>query len=155
MKLDKLDKKILRALQDNGRISNSDLADHVGLSASACLRRVRTLESEGVIEKYVALLNPKKLGKRMSVFVEISLGSQSEEALSTFEKAVDRSTEIMECHLMGGDADYILRVMADDPVDFERIHRDHLTRLPGVVRMRSSFAIRSTKQGSALPITES
>ncbi|AEV38657.1 Transcriptional Regulator, AsnC family [Pseudovibrio sp. FO-BEG1] len=154
MKLDKLDKKILRALQDNGRISNSDLADHVGLSASACLRRVRTLESEGVIEKYVALLNPKKLGKRMSVFVEISLGSQSEEALSTFEKAVDRSAEIMECHLMGGDADYILRVMADDPVDFERIHRDHLTRLPGVVRMRSSFAIRSTKQGSALPISE-
>ncbi len=155
MKLDKLDRKILRSLQEDGRISNSDLAEHVGLSASACLRRVRTLEAEGIIEKYVALLNPKKLGKCMSVFVEISLGSQSEEALSTFEKAVDRSTEIMECHLMGGDADYILRVMADDPVDFERIHRDHLTRLPGVVRMRSSFAIRSTKQGSALPISES
>lgn len=155
MKLDKLDRTILRTLQNDGRISNTDLADQIGLSASACLRRVRTLESEGVIEKYVALLNPRKLGKRMSVFVEISLGSQSEEALSTFEKAVDRSNEIMECHLMGGDADYILRVMADDPIDFERIHRDHLTRLPGVVRMRSSFAIRSTKQGSAVPISES
>ncbi len=155
MKLDKLDKKILRALQDDGRISNTDLAELVGLSASACLRRVRTLESEGVIQKYVALLNPKKLGKRMNVFVEISLGSQTEEALATFEKAVDRSAEIIECHLMGGDADYILRVMANDPVDFERIHRDHLTRLPGVVRMRSSFAIRSTKQGSAMPISES
>lgn len=153
MKLDKIDQKILNVLQKDGRISNADLAENVGLSASACLRRVRTLETEGIIEKYVALLNPRKLGKSMNVFVEISLGSQSEEALSTFEKAVARSDEIIECHLMGGDADYILRVMADDPVDYERIHRDHLTRLPGVVRMRSSFAIRSTKQGSAIPLS--
>ncbi|OKL45344.1 Lrp/AsnC family transcriptional regulator [Pseudovibrio exalbescens] len=152
MKIDRIDLQILKQLQFDGRIPNSELANRVGLSPSACLRRVRALETSGIIDRYVALLNPTKIGRSMSVFVEISLASQSEEALQAFEKAVAASPEIIECHLMGGDADYLLRIAAEDPTDFERIHRDHLTRLPGVARMRSSFAIRSVKQSTAFPI---
>ncbi|WP_068314693.1 Lrp/AsnC family transcriptional regulator [Polycladidibacter hongkongensis] len=155
MSLDRLDKRILAHLQKQGRISNADLADTVGLSPSACLRRIRLLEEHGYIERYAAILNPKKLGRSMSVFVEISLTSQSEETLAAFERAVARSSEIIECHLMGGNSDYLLRIAARDPEDFERIHRDHLTRLPGVSRMRSSFSIRNVKQDNALPISAS
>lgn len=131
MQLDRLDRKILNVLQSEGRIANADLADKVGLSPSACLRRMRTLEDVGIIERYVALLNQKKLGRHMDVFVEISLVGQSKETLENFERAVARSEEIMECFLMAGDADYILRLTAHDPMDFERIHRDHLAQLPG------------------------
>lgn len=154
MKLDRLDRKILDVLQKDGRIANADLAEKVGLSASACLRRMRTLEEAGVIENYVALLDQKKLGRRMDVFVEISLTGQSRETLEAFERAVARSEEIMECFLMAGDADYILRIIAEDPLDFERIHRDHLTRLPGVLRMKSSFAIRPIVRRTAIPLPE-
>ncbi len=147
--MDRIDRKILNLLQVDGRISNAELAERINLSPSACLRRVKSLEASGVIDRYVALLNPQKLGLNMSVFVEISLGSQSKEALETFETAVRKSTEIMECHLMGGDADYLLRIMAEDPADFERIHRDHLSQLPGVIKMRSSFAIRSISNRTA------
>ncbi|WP_068085805.1 Lrp/AsnC family transcriptional regulator [Polycladidibacter stylochi] len=152
MKLDRIDKKILKQLQQDGRMPNAELANCVGLSPSACLRRLRNLEDNGVIERYAAILSPQKIGRNMSVFVEISLSSQSEEALAKFEKAVANSSEIIECHLMGGDADYLLRIAAANPEDFERIHRDHLTRLPGVAKMRSSFAIRSIKNQHALPI---
>jgi len=152
MKLDRLDRKILSVLQSDGRIANADLAEQVGLSASACLRRVRALEEAGVIEKYVALLDQRKLGRRMDIFVEISLTGQSRETLENFERAVARSSEIMECFLMAGDADYILRLTAEDPVDFERIHRDHLARLPGVLRMKSSFAIRPIVRRTAIPL---
>jgi DNA-binding Lrp family transcriptional regulator len=134
MTFDRIDRRILNELQRDGRIANADLAEKVGLSPSACLRRVRALEESGVI-------------------VEISLTAQTSEALSRFEDAVARSQEIMECHLMAGDADYLLRIAAADPVDFERIHRDHLTRLPGVSRMRSSFAIRTVSRKTAFPIT--
>ncbi|MDX5594096.1 Lrp/AsnC family transcriptional regulator [Pseudovibrio sp. SPO723] len=153
MKIDKIDMQILKHLQADGRIPNSDLASKVSLSASACLRRVRALEAAGIIDRYVAILNPEKIGRSMSVFVEISLASQSEDALQAFERSVAASPEIIECHLMGGDADYLLRIAAEDPADFERIHRQHLTRLPGVAKMRSSFAIRSIKQGTAFPIS--
>ncbi len=152
MKLDRLDRKILDVLQKDGRIANADLADVVGLSASACLRRVRALEEAGVIENYVALLDQRKLGRRMDVFVEISLTGQSKETLESFERAVARSDEIMECFLMAGDADYILRLTAADPIDFERIHRDHLSQLPGVLRMKSSFAIRPIVKRTAIPL---
>ncbi|MEM9630894.1 MAG: Lrp/AsnC family transcriptional regulator [Pseudomonadota bacterium] len=152
MKLDRLDRKILDVLQKDGRIANADLAEVVGLSASACLRRVRTLEEAGIIENYVALLDQRKLGRRMDVFVEISLTGQSKETLENFERAVARSEEIMECFLMAGDADYILRLTAEDPVDFERIHRDHLAQLPGVLRMKSSFAIRPIVKRTAIPL---
>ncbi|PVB61705.1 Lrp/AsnC family transcriptional regulator [Labrenzia sp. 011] len=152
MNLDRLDRKILNVLQSDGRIANADLAEQVGLSASACLRRMRALEEAGIIEKYVALLDQRMLGRRMDVFVEISLTSQSRETLESFERAVARSGEIMECFLMAGDADYVLRLTAEDPVDFERIHRDHLARLPGVLRMKSSFAIRPVVRRTAIPL---
>ncbi|GAB4520482.1 MAG: Lrp/AsnC family transcriptional regulator [Roseibium sp.] len=152
VKLDRLDRKILTVLQEDGRIANADLAERVGLSASACLRRTRALEEAGIIENYVALLDQKKLGRHMDVFVEISLTGQSRETLENFERAVARSEEIMECFLMAGDADYILRLSAEDPVDFERIHRDHLSRLPGVLRMKSSFAIRPIVRRTAIPL---
>jgi len=154
MTFDRIDRHILTLLQDNGRIANADLADAVGLSASACLRRVRALEDAGVIERYVALLDQTRIGRRMDIFVEISLTSQSNDVLSTFERAVARSPEIMECHLMAGDADYLLRIAAADPLDFERIHRDHLARLPGVSRMRSSFAIRTVTKSTAFPLPQ-
>lgn len=154
IKLDRLDRKILAVLQTDGRIANADLAEAVGLSASACLRRTRALEEAGVIDGYVALLNQKKLGRHMDVFVEISLTGQSRETLENFERAVARSEEIMECFLMAGDADYILRLSAEDPVDFERIHRDHLASLPGVLRMKSSFAIRPIVRRTAIPLDE-
>ncbi|WP_299817754.1 Lrp/AsnC family transcriptional regulator [uncultured Roseibium sp.] len=152
MNLDRLDRKILDVLQSDGRIANADLAEKVGLSASACLRRMRALEEAGIIEKYVALLDQRKLGRRMDIFVEISLTGQSRETLENFEREVARSDEIMECFLMAGDADYILRLTAEDPVDFERIHRDHLARLPGVLRMKSSFAIRPVVRRTAIPL---
>jgi len=153
-KLDRIDRHILSLLQVDGRIANADLADAVGLSASACLRRVRMLEDSGVIDRYVALLDQTRIGRRMNIFVEISLTSQSNEVLTRFEQAVARSPEIMECHLMAGDADYLLRITAADPIDFERIHRDHLARLPGVSRMRSSFAIRTISRSTAYPLPE-
>lgn len=152
MKLDRLDRRILDELQIDGRIANADLAEKVGLSPSACLRRVRALEEAGVIDSYVALLNQRKLGRQMDVFVEISLTGQSNEVLEAFERAVTRSSEILDCVLMAGDADYLLRVTARDPVDFERIHREHLGRLPGVLRMKSSFAIRTIVRKTALPL---
>ncbi len=153
MTFDRIDRRILNELQRDGRIANADLAEKVGLSPSACLRRVRALEESGVIDSYVALLDQSRIGRSLEIFVEISLTAQTSEALSRFEDAVARSQEIMECHLMAGDADYLLRIAAADPVDFERIHRDHLTRLPGVSRMRSSFAIRTVSRKTAFPIT--
>jgi Lrp/AsnC family leucine-responsive transcriptional regulator len=152
MKLDRLDRRILDELQNDGRIANADLAEKVGLSPSACLRRMRALEDVGIIDKYVALLDQRKLGRRMDVFVEISLVGQSNEVLESFERAVARSNEIMECFLMAGDADYLLRVTAADPSDFERIHREQLARLPGVARMKSSFAIRPIVRKTAFPM---
>ncbi|SDU25873.1 Lrp/AsnC family transcriptional regulator [Stappia sp. ES.058] len=152
MPFDRIDRRILTLLQSDGRISNSELADAVGLSPSACLRRVRALEESGVIERYVALLDQERIGRRMDIFVEISLNSQSNEVLTAFEEAVAQSPEIMECYLMAGDADYMLRIAAADPTHFEHIHRAHLTRLPGVSRMRSSFAIRTIAKSTAFPL---
>lgn len=152
MKLDVIDRRILKVLQKEGRIANADLADRVGLSASACLRRMRTLEETGIIANYVALLDQTKLGRRMDIFVEISLVGQSNEVLEAFEKAVARASEVMECFLMAGDADYMLRVTASDPMDFERIHREQLARLPGVLRMKTSFAIRPIVRRTAFPM---
>lgn len=152
MPFDRIDRHILTLLQSDGRISNSELADAVGLSPSACLRRVRALEDAGVIDRYVALLNQDRIGRRMDIFVEISLNSQSNEVLTAFEQAVAQSPEIMECYLMAGDADYMLRIAAADPTHFEHIHRDHLARLPGVSRMRSSFAIRTITRSTAFPL---
>jgi DNA-binding Lrp family transcriptional regulator len=150
--LDTADKEILRLLQADGRISNVALAEHVHLSPPACLRRVQRLEKEGVIDGYVMLVNQEKVGKRTNLFVEISLESQSEETLSAFEKAVAACPGVMECYFMTGDVDYLLRVIADDPQDYERLYRRHLARLPGVARIKSSFALRAVSQRTAIDL---
>ena len=152
MNLDALDMKILVNLQKSGRMSNADLSEKVNLSPSACHRRVQRLEKTGVIENYVALLNPRKVDRRSTVFVEITLSGQADELLEAFEKAVTRVPDILECHLMAGTADYLLKVVAQDTDDFARIHRQHLTRLPGVAQMHSSFALRTVFKTTALPL---
>jgi Lrp/AsnC family transcriptional regulator, leucine-responsive regulatory protein len=151
-KLDKSDKIILRMLQDKGQTPIAELAEKAGLSPSACHRRVTILESEGFIESYAALLNRKKLGLVNEFFVEVSLNAQSEQSLEKFEAAVQRVPEILECHLMSGQFDYLLRVIARDAEDYEMIHRQKLTRLPGVQRIQSSLALREVKAWSGLPI---
>ena len=148
--LDKTDKKILGILQADGRVTNAELAKRVNLSASACLRRVQNLEATKVISGYVALLAQEALGRPTNVFIEVTLKSQSEESLRTFERAASACPEIMECYLMAGDADYLIRVVAANSEDYERIHRQHLTVLPGVARIRSSFALRAVCKKTAL-----
>ncbi len=152
MSLDDIDRRILKALQRKGRMSNSDLSDKVHLSPSACHRRVQRLESEGYIRDYVALLDARKMGVPTTVFVEITLQGQADETLDAFEKAVARIPEVLECHLMAGSADYLLKVVAENTEGFARIHRQFLARLPGVGQMQSSFALRTVSNTTALPV---
>ena len=152
MQLDDTDRRILRALQKQGRMSNAELSEKVNLSASACHRRVQRLEAEGYVKDYVALLDARKLGLASTVFVEIRLSAQADEVLDAFEMAVARVPAVLESHLMAGTADYILKVVAEDTEDFARIHRQYLTRLPGVAQMQSSFALRTVFKTTALPL---
>ncbi|HSG55767.1 MAG TPA: Lrp/AsnC family transcriptional regulator [Paracoccaceae bacterium] len=152
MALDPTDRRILQVLQRKGRISNADLSEQINLSPSACHRRVQRLESEGYIRDYVALLDARKIGVSTTVFVEITLSGQADEVLDAFEKAVARIPDVLECHLMAGTADYILKVVAENTEDFARIHRQHLARLPGVAQMQSSFALRTVFKTTALPV---
>ena len=152
MLLDRFDKAILDQLQRDGRISNVQLAALVNLSESACLRRVRVLEQAGLIERYVALLDQKEAGLTGTVFVHIVLGREEQSDLAAFESAVQNIPEVMECYLMTGEFDYLLRVVVSDMADFERIHHSELTRLPGVARVNSSVAIRTVTKKTALPL---
>lgn len=152
MELDETDRRLLRALQTRGRMSNAELSDIAHLSPSACHRRVQRLESVGLIRDYVALLDARKLGVSTTVFVEITLQGQTEDVLAAFEQAVARIPDVLECHLMAGSADYILKVVAEDTEDFARIHRQHLARLPGVAQMQSSFALKTVFKTTALPV---
>ncbi len=150
--LDATDRRILAALQKDGRITNAELSEAVNLSPSACHRRVQRLEEDGLIAAYVALLDARKMGKPTTVFVEITLQSQAEDLLDAFEREVARVPDILECHLMAGSADYLLKIMAEDTEDFARIHRRYLARLPGVRQMQSSFALRTVVQTTALSV---
>ncbi|MEM6596157.1 MAG: Lrp/AsnC family transcriptional regulator [Pseudomonadota bacterium] len=150
--IDAIDARILTVLQREGRISNADLAEKVSLSASACHRRVARLEQEKIIRDYVALLDPRKVDRPTTVFVEITLSGQADEVLDAFEREVKRIPEVLECHLMAGSADYLLKVVAYDTEDFARIHRRSLARLPGVQGMQSSFALRTVFKTTALPV---
>ncbi|MCB2095465.1 MAG: Lrp/AsnC family transcriptional regulator [Rhodobacteraceae bacterium] len=152
MEIDAIDRRLLAALQKRGRITNSELSEQVNLSPSACHRRVQRLEEEGFIDTFVALLNARKLGRPTTVFVEITLSGQADELLEAFERAVRRVPDILECHLMAGTADYLLKVVAQDTEDFARIHRQFLARLPGVAQMHSSFALRTVRQTTAIPV---
>lgn len=152
MILDRYDKAILVELQRDGRISNVQLAGLVSLSESACLRRVRALEQAGLIERYVALLDQKEAGLPGTVFVHIALRREEQSELAAFEAAVQNIPEVMECYLMTGEFDYLLRLVIADMADFERLHNEALTRLPGVARVNSSVAIRTVRKTTELPL---
>ena len=152
MTLDPIDKRILAELQRNGRISNVDLAAAVGLSPSPCLRRVRDLENAGVIDRYAAILDQAAGGYALSVFVQVTLERQIETALDAFERVVADRPEVMECYLMTGDADYLLRVVVPDVAAYEGFLKNHLTRIPGVSSIKSSFALNRVKYETALPL---
>jgi DNA-binding Lrp family transcriptional regulator len=152
MVLDRFDRAILQALQHDGRMSNVQLAATVNLSESACLRRVRSLEDSGLIDRYAALVNQSKAGLSGNVIVQIGLHREVESELAAFEAAVRDIPEVMECYLMTGDFDYMLRVVVSDMADFERLHKEALTRLPGVARVTSSVAIRTVLKKTELPL---
>ncbi len=150
--LDATDRRILNVLQKQGRITNAELSEQVNLSPSACHRRVERLETDGFIAGYVALVDARRLGRPTTVFVEITLQGQADDLLDAFEREVARVPDILECHLMAGTADYLLKIMAEDTEDFARIHRQHLSRLPGVRQMQSSFALRTVVKTTALAV---
>jgi Lrp/AsnC family leucine-responsive transcriptional regulator len=150
--MDRIDRAILHELQLDARLSNTALADRINLSESACLRRVRNLESSGLIRGYVGLVDQTLAGYPDNVFVQITLVSQQRDDLAAFEAAVGSLPEVMECYLMSGEADYMLRVVVEDARDYERIHSNHLTRLPGVDRVHSSFALRTVIKKTEVPI---
>ena len=152
MKLDRTDRAILHELQLDGRLSNVELATRINLSESACLRRVRNLEELGVISGYAMLVDQRQVGYPSTVFVQISLDRQQREDLENFERAVSHVPEVMECYLMTGEADFLLRVVASDAADFEQLHSNYLTRLPGVTRVHSSFSLRTVVKKTELPI---
>jgi DNA-binding Lrp family transcriptional regulator len=150
--LDEIDRRILAALQENARVSNVELAGAVGISPSPCWRRVKELEESGVISRYVTLVDPAALGLPVSVFVQVSLEKQIEANLERFERAVLARPEVMDCYLTTGDADYLLRVVVADLNAYERFLMDHLTRVPGVASIKSSFALKQVKYRTALPL---
>jgi len=150
--MDDIDRKILKQLQENARITNADLADQVGLSPAPCLRRVRALEESGVIRKHVTLLDARALNLGVTVFVQITLDLQVENRLELFEKAILRRPEVLECYLMTGDSDYLLRVVVPDVEAYERFLKQSLTRLEGVAGIKSSFALKQVKYSTVLPL---
>ena len=150
--LDATDRRMLRALQADGRMSNADLARAVNLSESASLRRLRALETAGVISRYAAIINERAVGLPISVFVTVTLSSQAEGALTAFETAIATVPEVVECYLMTGASDYLLRLVCRDVDDLERIHSKELTRIPGVTRVSSSVAMRTVVKRGALPV---
>lgn len=151
LSLDAIDKRILTALQKDGRLSNVLLAEQAGLSESACLRRVRLLEENGIIDRYVMLVNQAAVGKPGTVFVRVSLEGQQQEKLQMFEDEIGRVKDVLECYLMSGDSDYLLRVIVRDNEDYLRIH-NRLTALPGVLRVQSSFALKTVLKKTELPL---
>ncbi|VWX50084.1 Lrp/AsnC family transcriptional regulator [Novosphingobium sp. 9U] len=152
VKLDALDRKILAALQQNGRITNQELSEAVGLSPSPCLRRLRRLEESGVISGYVALVDPGKVDQAVSAFVRVRLDQQDDGHLTAFEKAVAQFPEIMECYLMTGDCDYQLRVLSRSLESFEDFLRSKLTKIPGVSGVTTSFALRPVVYNTRVPL---
>ena len=151
-KIDATDQRILRILAREGRLPNLDLAARIGLSPSACLRRVRQLEESGLIRGYAMMLDDKTAGFPGTAFVFVTLDQQGRASLESFEQAVQSLPEILECHLLAGAHDYLMRVIYRDSADFERIHTDIITQLPGVTRVQSTLTLRTIKKTSALPV---
>lgn len=151
-RLDALDRKILQQLQADGRMSNQELSEQIGLSPSPCLRRLRNLESDGVIRSYVALVDPEAVGLGVTAFVRIRLDQQDDRHLALFEAAVAEFPEVMECYLMTGESDYQLRVLVGSLGEFEDFLRHKLTKIPGVGQVTTSFALRPVVYKTALPL---
>ena len=151
--LDAIDRQILENLQNDARMRNVELAEKVGLSPSPCLRRVNNLEETGVIRGYATLVDAETVGLPVSVFVSVTLEKQIEKALEKFEKEIRARPEVMECYLMTGEADYLLRVVTADLSAYERFLIEHLTRIPGVASIKSSFALKQVAYRTALPIS--
>jgi len=149
--LDSIDWRILSVLQDDARLANVDLAEKIHLSPSPCLARVKSLEREGFISRYVTLLNPQAVGLGVSVFVQVRLEKQVEASLTTFEKAIAARQEVMECYLMTGSSDYLLRVVVSDLQEFQRFVTD-VSKIPGVGNIQSSVALKQVKYKTALPL---
>lgn len=150
-RIDEIDQSILSALQRNGKLSNVQLAKKIGLSESACLRRVRMLEESSIIDRYVLLIDQSAIGIPGTVFVRVTLEGQQQDKLQAFERAVVNIEEVMECYLMSGDADYVLHVICKDNDDYKKVHI-RLTNLPGVQRVHSSFALRTVIKKTELPV---
>jgi Lrp/AsnC family leucine-responsive transcriptional regulator len=153
MNLDSIDIKILEALQVDASLSNVELAKRIHLSPSPCLARVRALEASGLIRQYVALLDPNLLGLQLNVFISISLKQQSREALQAFEERISIRDEVMECYLMTGDADYLIRVAVPDMQALEGFILEQLSPIAQVEKIRSSFALKQVRYKTALPLT--
>ena len=152
MQLDTLDLRILDELQRDGSLTNVELARRVHLSPSPCLTRVKALEAAGVIERYVALANAKALGLGLNVFINISLKEQGKESLAGFERRIAEHEQVMECYLMTGDSDYLIRVAVPDIGALERFILEQLTPIPGIEKIRSSFALKQVRYKTALPL---
>lgn len=153
--LDQIDRRILEEIQADGRMSNQELSERVGLSPSPCLRRLRHLEAAGVIDRYVALIDPAAVGLAVTAFVRVRLNQQDDRQLAVFEAAVAQFPEIMECYLMSGEADYQLRVVVGSLGEFEDFLRRKLTRIPVVAQVTTSFALRPVVYKTALPLAAS
>ena len=151
-KLDNIDYNILRNIQADGRISNLNLADTIGLSRSPCLRRVRDLEKRKVIKRYVGLIDPKAVGFLINAFVNVRLRSQEKKFLNTFEHKVSMYNEVIECYLMTGSSDYLLRVVTRDLEEYERFVIDKLTKIEGIANIQTSFALKPLIQRTEIPI---
>jgi Lrp/AsnC family transcriptional regulator, leucine-responsive regulatory protein len=150
--MDKIDKKLLSRLQGDCQRSVAELGAEVGLSPSACHRRIKQLEADRTITGYSARVDPKALGYTMQLVIEVTLSSQKSSDLEAFERAVSAVPEIIECHLMAGGTDYLLRVVARDVEDFERIHRERLSKMPHIARMQSQLMLRSVRALGAYPV---
>lgn len=152
--LDVIDLRILAELQADGALSNVALARRVHLSPSPCLMRVKALEATGVIQRYVALASAAALGLGLNVFINISLKEQSRQALATFEQCIAEHDAVMECYLMTGDSDYLIRVVVRDMADLEKFILEQLTPIPGIEKIRSSFALKQVRYKTALPLPQ-
>lgn len=152
MTIDSIDIRILRELQQDGSLSNTELAKRIHLTPSPCLARVRALEANGVIDRYVALVRPAALGLGLNVFISISLRAQNKDALSLFEQRIAEHDEVMECYLMTGESDYLIRVAVADIAELEKFILEQLTPIPGIEKIRSSFALKQVRYKTALPL---
>jgi DNA-binding Lrp family transcriptional regulator len=150
--LDEIDRKILQELQEHGRLPNVELADRVGLSPAPCLRRVRALEAAGVIRKYVALVDPQSVDLGVTVFVQVTLNLQVEGRLDTFEEAIRQRPEVLDCYMMAGESDYLLRVVVPDVAAYERFLKESLTHIENVAAFKSAFALKQAKYSTVLPL---